>query len=81
MILCTVTPGHDTVTSIFICVDSYLLIYIDNLNDKYIKKSDASETTQIQLADFTKKFSHKHCLLEKKLLFHNRPVDFDESLS
>ena len=30
------------------------LTYVDNFNNKYLKKSEKSEATQIQLADFTK---------------------------
>ena len=52
---CSVLSQIFVITSSCICVDSYLLVYIDNLNDKYQKKSEKSETTQIQLADFTKK--------------------------
>ena len=56
------------------------LIYIDTFNEKYLWKSENLKQHKYNLLIW-QIFKPKALFLEKKrLLFHNRPVDFDESL-
>ena len=57
-----------------------VLISMDNCNAKYLKKSESLKQHKYNLLIW-QIFQPNTLSLEKRFLFHNRPVDFAENLS